>query len=362
MAWKISTMSFVLLLSALTVDAGADAIAAIKKSPLVIGHRGASGHRPEHTLASYQLAIEMGADYIEPDLVMTKDKVLVARHENEISETTDAASKFPDKKTTKTVDGQEITGWFIEDLTLAELKTLKANERLKFRNNSYDGKFEVPTLAEILTFVKEKSLEHNREIGIYPETKHPTYFRSIGLPLEEALIAELEKFDMNKKDSKVFIQSFELSNLKMLKKLTPLPLVFLVGGAKEVPYDHVVANNKTTYGDMMKPAYLKELSATVAGIGPDKRLIVPTGLLGILKKPTTLVKDAHAAGLLVHPYTFRNEKQFLHLAYRGDPQKEYLQFYKLGVDGLFSDFTDEAVKARKTFMNENSKDKKNEKN
>lgn len=362
MAWKTSTMSFVLLISTLTVDAGADTNPAIKKSPLVIGHRGASGHRPEHTLASYQLAIEMGADYIEPDLVMTKDKVLVARHENEISETTDATSKFPDKKTTKTVDGKKITGWFIEDLTLAELKTLKANERLKFRNHSYDGKFEVPTFAEILILVKQKSLEQNREIGVYPETKHPTYFRSIGLPLEEALIAELKKADMNKKDSKVFIQSFEMSNLKMLKKMTPLPLVFLIDEAEETPYDHIASGDKRTYEDMIKPASLKELSATIAGIGPYKRLIVPVDSLGNLKKPTTLVQDAHAAGLLVHPFTFRNESTFLNQAYAGDPQKEYLQFYKLGVDGLFSDFTDEAVKARKTFMNDQSKDKKNEKN
>lgn len=353
MTWINSTMTFVLLLSALNVNA---------QSPLVIGHRGAAGHRPEHTLASYQLAIEMGADYIEPDLVMTKDKFLVARHENEISETTNAAIVFPDKKTTKTVDGQKITGWFVEDLTLAELKTLKANERLKFRNHDYDGKFEVPTFTEILAFVKEKSLEYKREVGIYPETKHPTYFRSIGLPLEEALIAELEKFGMNKNDSNVFIQSFEMSNLKILKKLTPLPLIFLVGGAKEIPYDHIIVNDKRTYGDLMKPASLKELSATIAGIGPDKRLIIPTGPLGILKKPTTLVQDAHAANLLVHPYTFRNEKGFLHLAYLGDPQKEYLQFYKLGVDGLFSDFPDVAVKARAIFMNTQTKDKNNEKN
>lgn len=356
MTWNNKAWFLILLLSTFTFNATA------ASTPLVIGHRGASGYRPEHTLASYKLAIQMGADYIEPDLVMTKDKVLVARHENEISGTTDVATKFPDRKTTKTVDGEKIEGWFIEDFTLAEVKTLKARERLPFRDHSYDGQFEVPTFNEILTFLEEQNKSAKREIGIYPETKHPTYFASIGLPLEKALIAELEKFKMNKKGAKVFIQSFEMGNLKTLKKLTPLPLVYLIGGATEVPYDNVMAKDPRTYGDMIKPASLKELSKTIKGIGPDKRLIVPMAANGELEKPTSLIKDAHAAGLLVHPYTFRNEKNFLHASYKDDPKLEYIQFFELGVDGLFSDFTDEAIKAREIYMSsKTTKDKKNEK-
>ena len=359
MIWKNKTWSFVLLLSTFAINAGAKTTPKTPKTPLVIGHRGTAGHRPEHTMASYELAIELGADYIEPDLVMTKDKVLMARHENEISGTTDVASKFPERKTTKTVDGQKIEGWFIEDFTLAEMKTLRARERLPFRDHSYDGKFEIPTFNEILTFLKEKNKSSKREIGIYPETKHPTYFASVGLPLEKALISELEKFGMNKKGSKVFIQSFEMTNLKELKKMTPLPLIFLIGEAKEIPYDYVAANSKVTFGDMIQPKSLKELSKTISGIGPDKRLIVPLGANGELEKPTSLIKDAHAAGLLVHPYTFRNEKNFLHASYKDDPKNEYIQFFELGVDGLFSDFSDEAVKARDIYMETlNNKGKK----
>ena len=347
MDWKKS--AFILFLSVFGFNAVAEESAS-KKVPIVIGHRGASGYRPEHTLASYQLAIEMGADYVEPDLVMTKDKVLVARHENEISGTTDVATKFPDRKTTKTVDGEKITGWFIEDFTLVELKTLKSRERRDFRDQSYNGKFDVPTFSEILKLVKEQSKIHKRDIGIYPEVKHPTYFTNTGLPLEQAMVQELEKAGLNNKNSKVYIQSFELGALKKLKALTPIPLVFLVGGPKEIPYDHIFSGDKRNYKDLMAPESLKELSLIISGIGPDKRWIVPTGLFGGLQSPTSLIAYAHAAGLVVHPYTFRNEKQFLHSDYENDPIKEYIQFYKLGVDGVFSDFSDVAVKARTEFL------------
>lgn len=316
------------------------------EAPLIIGHRGACGYRPEHTIASYELAISMGADYIEPDLVMTKDKVLMARHENEISGTTDAAEKFPDRKKTKKVDGKEIVGWFIEDFTLAEMKTLRAKERLAFRDHSYDGKFEIPTFKEILDLVKKQK----RKVGVYPETKHPTYFQSIGLPLEEALVAELKAHGMNKKDSPVFIQSFELSSLKKLKPLTDLPLIYLIDDPELTPYDNVMSGDKRTYRDMLIPASLKEISLTASGIGPYKRYILPDNGKGEALPPTTLIADAHAVGLKVHPYTFRSEAQYLLKDYQGDPQKEYLQFFELGVDGLFSDFADQAVKAKNTFL------------
>lgn len=320
------------------------------KAPLILGHRGACGHRPEHTLESYKLAIEMGADYIEPDLVMTKDQVLMARHENEISGTTDVATKFPTRKTTKTVDGETISGWFIEDFTLKEIKTLKAKERLDFRNHSYDGQFEVPTFTEVLELVKKESAERKRQIGVYPETKHPSYFASINLPLEEALVKELKKFDLNKKGDPVFIQSFELGNLKKLKKLTPLPLVFLLDDPEKIPFDYASAGLKTTYQELLTPANLKELKKTVSGIGPYKRYIIPANDKNERLPATSLIKDAHAVGLFVHAYTFRSEDRYLLKDYNKDPQAEYLEFFKLGVDGVFSDFTDDAVKAKQTFL------------
>jgi glycerophosphoryl diester phosphodiesterase len=316
------------------------------EAPLIFGHRGACGYRPEHTIESYELAIAMGADFIEPDLVMTKDGVLMARHENEISGTTDAAEKFPDKKATKKVDGKEITGWFIEDFTLNEMKTLKAKERLAFRDHSYDGKFEIPTFKEILDLLKKQK----RVVGVYPETKHPTYFRSIGLPLEEALIKELKAHGLNKPKSPVFIQSFELSNLKQIKKMTKLPLVYLIDDPELVPFDNVMNNDKRTYKDMLSPESLKEISKTAYAIGPYKRYILPDNGKNEALPATDLIKLAHAVGLKVYPYTFRSEAQYLLKDYQGDPQKEYLQFFELGVDGLFSDFADQAVLAKQTYL------------
>ena len=215
--------------------------------PLIIGHRGACGHRPEHTLESYKLAITMNADYVEPDLVSTKDHVLIARHENEIGGTTDVEKKFPNRKTTKTIDGKEVTGWFTEDFTLKEIKTLRAKERLDFRDHSFDGQFEIPTFEEILTLVQAESKRLNKKIGVYPETKHPSYFQSIHLSLEEPLIDLLNKFNLNDKKSFIFIQSFELTNLKKLKKMTPLPLIYHIDDPELVHYDHVLAKDKRTY-------------------------------------------------------------------------------------------------------------------
>ncbi|BAZ38633.1 glycerophosphoryl diester phosphodiesterase [Calothrix sp. NIES-4101] len=339
-----------------------------KNPPIVIGHRGASGERPEHTLAAYKLAIAQGADFIEPDLVATKDGILVARHENALAvlnadgslNNTDTSTdvylrpEFANLLTTKVIDGRSVKGWFTEDFTLAELKTLNAIERLpalrgtKFNND----KLQVPTLAEIIDLVQQVERETGRKIGIYPETKHPTYFASegkridgtaininLGQKLVDTLVAK------NFTDPKrLFIQSFEVGNLQELKNnIMPqakidLPLVQLFGGASDRPYDFIVTGDKRTYGDLTKPAELTKIADYAAGIGPNKRLIVPAGSDGKLLPPTTLVEDAHSAGLLVHLYTLRNEGVFLAPDYNGDPAKEYKQFIELGVDGFFTDF------------------------
>lgn len=316
------------------------------KNILVIGHRGACGHRPEHTLASYELAIEMGADFIEPDLVSTKDGILIIRHENEISTTTDVAQKFPDRKKTKSVDGKSITGWFTEDFTLAEIKTLFAKERLDFRSHQYDRKYPVLTFEEMLQFVKQMEKKKHRTIGVYPELKHSTYFKSIGLPLEDRFLKIINKFGYDKKTSPLFVQSFEISNLKELRKKTKVRFIQLLDEAQERPYDFVVSGDPRTYGDLTKPENLKEIATYAQVLGPYKRMIVPEIAQGKLDTPTNLIQDAHAAGLLVHPYTFRSDSQYLAKEYQGDPLAEYVQFFDLGVDGVFSDFPDAAVKAR----------------
>lgn len=333
---------------ALSMEAPASA-AETNAVPLVIGHRGASGYRPEHTIESYTLAIEQGADVIEPDLVSTKDGVLIARHENEISGTTDVAEKFPDRKATKMIDGKEVVGWFTEDLTLAEIKTLRAKERLEFRDQSNNGKFAVPTFEEVIDLAIAKSKQTGRSIGLYPETKHPTYFDSIGLSLEEPLVATLKMKGLDQADSAVFIQSFEVNNLKQLNGMIEVKLVQLMEAADKQPFDLAAAGDKRTYADLAKPAGLKEIASYADGIGPYKRLIVPEDANKALLAPTSLVADAHAAGLLVHPYTFRGEAQYLAKDYGGDPAKEYQQFFALGVDGLFSDFPDTALAAREAW-------------
>ena len=321
---------------------------------IIIAHRGASGERPEHTLASYSLAIEQGADYIEPDLVLTKDGVLVARHENEISETTDVADKaeFTDRKTTKTIDGQKMTGWFTEDFTLAELKTLRAKERLpqlRKANMAYDGQFEIPTFDEILALAKAQSAAKGRTIGVYPETKHPSYFTAIGLPHAAPLLAALTKFGHVEKSAPVFIQSFEVENLKALRPKTKLRLIQLMD-EKGSPPDR----SDLTYPQMASAQGLKIVATYADGIGPNKALIIPRTLLGNLGDPTTLVADAHTVGLAVHPWTFRRENYFLPLAQKsgidprghGDLDTEIKAFLATGIDGIFSDNVTEAVAAR----------------
>jgi glycerophosphoryl diester phosphodiesterase len=317
--------------------------------PIVIAHRGASGERPEHTIAGYKLAIELGADYIEPDLVLTKDGVLVARHENEISETTDVTAhpEFAGRKATKTIDGQEVTGWFTEDFTLAELKTLRARERLpKLRSTEYDGQFEIPTFEEILTFLAEANKGRKKPVGVYPETKHPSYFASIGLPHEAPLLAMLGRFGYRGRSAPVFIQSFEVGNLKALHAKSDLPLIQLMDGE-----GHPADTPGTSYAAMTSPAGLKAIAAYAVGIGPNKAMVIPRGALGTLGDPTTLVRDAHAAGLKVHPWTFRRENYFLPLgdkgginpAGHGDLAAEIDAYLKTGIDGLFSDNPREAV-------------------
>jgi glycerophosphoryl diester phosphodiesterase len=327
---------------------------------IVIAHRGASGYRPEHTLAGYELAARMGADYIEPDLVSTRDGVLVARHENDITGTTDVAERpgFADRRATKEIDGTESAGWFAEDFTLAELKTLRAKERIpqiRRRNTIYDGRFEVPTFQEVIDLSKRLSRELHRPIGIYPETKHPTYFRSIGLPLEQALVRALDDNDLNKRDAHVFVQSFEVANLKELDRVLDVPLVQLLGAPGRRPYDFVAAGDSRTYADLATAAGLREIAGYADAIGPSKEYIVPRDADGRSLPPTSFVGDAHEADLAVHPFTFRNENRFLPHELRssadpdayGDALAEYEQFYALGVDGLFSDNSDTAVEARR---------------
>jgi len=328
-----------------------------RRLPLVIGHRGASGYRPEHTIASYTLAIELGADYIEPDLVSTKDHVLVARHENDITGTTDVAShpEFAARRTTKTIDGVVHEGWFTEDFTLAELRTLRAVERLpdlRPANTAFDGLYQIPTFQEVIDLAKR------HRVGIYPETKHPTYFDSIGLSLEEPMLAALRANGLDRPGAKVFIQSFEVANLKELNRKTRLPLVQLIDEVG-APYDFVVAGDPRTYADLVTPAGLAEIATYADGIGPSKNLIVPRDAAGNLLEPTSLVHDAHRAGLVVHPWTFRRENSFLPNDFRqGNPASpEYLRapgdlpaelrlFFHLGVDGVFSDNSDVAVATR----------------
>jgi glycerophosphoryl diester phosphodiesterase len=316
---------------------------------IVIAHRGASGERPEHTLLSYRRAIEQGADFIEPDLVPTKDGVLVARHENNIADTTDVADhpEFAARKTTKTIDGEKLTGWFTEDFTLAELKTLRAKERLpKIRpgNTKYDGQAEIPTLDEVIALAKKGSRETGRTIGIYPETKHPTYFASIGLPLEQRLVDKLKAAGWDRADAPVFIQSFEVDNLKKLKTMTKVRLIQLMavnGG----PADGA----QPSYKAMATSEGLKAVAAYAYGIGPELTMIQPAS-----GPATTLVADAHAVGLKLHPWTFRAENFFLLPDYRsganpvdhGRLKDEILYFIGLGVDGFFTDFPHIGVDAR----------------
>ena len=329
-------------------------------APLIIAHRGASGYAPEHTLAAYALAILQGADYIEPDLVMTRDGQLVARHDNELGLTTDVAQRpeFAERKRTQTVDGVSLEGWFSEDFTLAELKTLRAIERIPQQrpgNTRFDGQFEIPTLQEIIDLAKSLEASQQRVIGLYPETKHPTHFQRLNLAMEEPLLATLKRNGYDSAEAPVYIQSFEVDNLQKLSKLTAIRLVQLLW-VEGQPYDQQVLGSGLGYQQMITPEGLKNIARYASGIGPEKGMIIPRDAAGNLTEPTSLVRDAHAAGLKVHPYTFRAENAFLPTslrkgsepAERGDIEAELRAFLATGIDGLFIDQPDIAVRLRQT--------------
>jgi glycerophosphoryl diester phosphodiesterase len=374
-AWILTLLSIVALGAVMAPVADA-AKRKRENRPLVIGHRGASGFVPEHTLQSYRLAIKLGADYVEPDLVATKDGVLIARHEPFIG-TTDTSDRdstnvadhpeFANRVATKTLDGVPTEGWWASDFTLAEIKTLRAKQTRGSRPTRFDGRFKIPTLQEIIDVVKRQSRKQGRRIGIYPETKHPTFHRSIGLALERRLVRVLKRNDLNRRTSPVFIQSFEQSNLKRLNRMTPVRLIQLMDANDtdpvtglptyappfDRPYDWTASGNPTllarTFGYFATNAGLDEVKTYADGIGPWKVYIIPTtgGGGGDVKPPTDLVRRAHARGLLVHTWTFRDDA--FPTGYPGGPVDEFLAIYRLGVDGVFADFPDTAFAAREIF-------------
>lgn len=326
-------------------------------APVVIGHRGAAGYRPEHTLASYRLAIELGADYIEPDLVSTRDGVLVARHENELGGTTDVAThpEFEKRWTTKTIDGRVVTGWFIEDFTLVELKSLRAKEpmpRVRPANTWYDGHFEVPTLDEILLLVAQCGRRRGVTVGVAAEIKHPTYFASIGLPLEEPLVATLGRHHLDRPNAPLFAQSFETATLRTIASMSTVPLVQLVD-AEGAPYDRIASGDPCTYATLVSPSGLGEVASYAMGIGVHKRLVSPH-----TSPSSDLVEAAHAEGLAVHAWTVRDENHFLDAPYRigddpharGDAVAQTQVLLDAGVDGIITDHTDTAVEARRQWL------------
>lgn len=354
--------------------------------PLVIGHRGAAGYLPDHTLEGYRTAIAMGADFIEPDLVSTKDGVLIARHEPVLTDTTNvkAIAKFANRKRKATIDGIEYDGWCASDFTLAEIKELRAVQPRAPRSTKFDGAFEIPTFKEVLDLAAKESVRLGRTIAVYPETKHPTWHRANGLPLEEALVLMLNTMGYTSKASPVIIQSFEIGNLKMLRGMTQVRLVQLLSAydndintgtpyyvpkdPDSAPWDWIAAGDTRNYGDMLTPAGLVEIARYADGIGPWKRQILGVKGIdsngdgkaddvngdgkvneadGVTNVFSTVVADAHRAGLVVHPYTFRDDVP-LARDYVNDPAMEYRQLYALGVDGLFTDFPDTAFKARES--------------
>ena len=360
-------------------------------APLVVAHRGASGYLPEETLEAYTLAIDMGADVIEPDLISTKDGVLIARHDPNLDTSTNVSTKpeFASRKKTTTVDGETQTGWFASDFTVAEIKTLGGIITSDAtRPKQFDGLYKVVTFQEIVDLAIAKSKEKGRTIAVYPETKNPTYHRDLGLPLEDKLIDIIVKTGWNSKTSPIYVQSFEPGSLKLMRsKGLNVRLIQLIDADDydlqtgkltyaapfDRPYDWFKSGDKRLFSDMVTPAGLAEIKTYADGIGPWKPYIVPvkcelnaagtcvdkngdgtTNQLAdaISQTPTTLVADAHKLGLLVHPYTFRNEKRRLTFDMAGDPANEYLQFFRLGVDGLFSDFPDTAFAARARYLKE----------
>jgi glycerophosphoryl diester phosphodiesterase len=380
--WRL--LPAALVVAAIAACGGSDSnyLTLSGERPLVIGHRGTPGYLPDHTLEGYKKAIELGADFIEPDLVATKDGVLVARHEPNITATTDVSTRaeFAARKTKKTVDGVVEEGWFASDFTLAEIKTLRAKQPLAERDASFNGQFQIPTLEEVLDLARTEGARVGRTVGVYPETKHPTYHAGLGLPLEDRLLAILAKYSYTTKASPVIVQSFEVANLKYLRTKTQIRLVQLVDADDvkpdgtmslvapyDKPYDFAVAKDPRTFASLLTVEGLKEIKTYADGIGPWKPYLIPSKQVDanndgkpddlngdgkiderdrVMMAPTEVVKNAHAAGLFVHAYTFRSEQFRLASDFKGDPKEEYKLFYKLGVDGVFTDFTDHAVSAR----------------
>ena len=335
--------------------------------PFVIAHRGASGYVPEHTLAGYFIAIQQGTDYVEPDLVITKDGALVARHENEIGGTTDVAAhpEFAGRKATRNIDGESVTGWFTEDFTLAELKTLRARERLpelRRGNTRWDRAFEIPTFEEVLELVAAADAQRAAEaraqgrpapprIGIYPETKHPSYFASRGLHFDERMFEALSRHGYSRRTDPICLQSFEVGNLKALRKKTDLPLVQLVAPTGQ-PADFTLSGDPRTYLDLMSDAGLKEIAGYADAIGPHKGMVVHYTPAG--GADTGLARRARAQGLGIHVWTLRAENEFLperlrssgDAAAHGDMNSEIHALLDAGITGFFSDFPDLAVRSR----------------
>jgi glycerophosphoryl diester phosphodiesterase len=324
--------------------------------PLVVAHRGASGYRPEHTLAAYELAIQQGADYIEPDLVSTRDRVLVARHENEISETTDVADRpeFADRQRSTVIDDVQMSGWFTEDFTCAELKTLRARERLpalRPANRHFDGHYQIPTFDEILDLAARSRTRSGAPVGVYPETKHPTYFRSIGLPLEDPLISSLSSHGYDEPGARVFVQSFETTNLQDLAARTGYPLIQLIEPVGR-PYDLTVSDDPRSYADLITGEGLRAISGYAWGVGLPKSVMIPRDDSGTLLQPTAVIEAAHGCGLAVHGFTFRQENFFLPRQFRlgaeptgaGDLVGELTAFLRAGLDGFFVDQSDVAAR------------------
>ena len=395
-SFKLSLTASAMVLALSACGGGDDPVPAAQPfktlthvQPLVIAHRGASGTLPEETLEAYARAMDLGADVVEPDLISTKDGVLIARHDPNLDFSTDVAKhpEFASRKKTTTVDGETQTGWFASDFTLAEIKTLGTLITDSERDQSNNGKFKVITFQELIDLVKTRSAQLGRTIAVYPETKNPSYHRALGLPLEDKLIAAITAAGWNNKTSPVYVQSFEPGSLKEMKsKGLQAKLIQLIdadgydlktgkltyAAPYDRPYDWTLSGDARLFSAMVTPAGLAEIKTYADGIGPWKPYIVPVkGALdaaGNLRDvngdgkvnyndassqpPTTLIDDAHKAGLFVHAYTFRNEQRRLAFDYNKDPKAEYLQFYRLGLDGVFSDFPDTALEARSAYLRE----------
>ena len=386
----VSTTATLAGLIALTVISGCSGMAEPPpqtlddRKPMVIAHRGASGYLPEHTLEAYQRAIDLGADAIEPDLISTKDGVLIASHYPNLAINTDVASRpeFASRRRENwPIDGELQSGWFAHDFTLAEIKTLGVVTTAPERPQQYNGKFRIVTLQEVIDLVKTESRRLGRPIAIYPETKNPTYHRDLALPLEDKLISAIHSAGWNSKAAPVFVQSFEPGSLKEMRakglKVRMVQLIDASGYDLKTgsltyappfhrPYDWEKSGDQRLFRDMVTPAGLAEIKTYADGIGPWKPYIVPVkgqldeagNLMDIsgdgkvdlrdasTQGPTSLIDEAHRLGLFVHAFTFRNESRFLARSYAGNPHAEYLQFFRLGVDGVFSEFPDTAIAAR----------------